>query len=138
MEMSVNSPDTIELSLPYKAEYVSVARLTTSGIASRAGFDIETVEDIKVAVSEVCNRIISISAGLDGHYRIIFELHKNEFVIKFTSDNKKIKCIFDDDENGLGISIIKAFMDNVEFCPHTSGYTLTMSKVVEVVSDNGL
>ena len=48
--MDTNS-EKIELRLPFKAEYVSVARLTASGIASRIGFDIEAIEDIKVAIA---------------------------------------------------------------------------------------
>lgn len=134
----MDSPDKIGITLPYKAEYVSVARLTSSGIASRAGFDIETVEDIKVAVSEVCSRIISTASGFDGQYEIQFEIDKNELVIRFYSDNNKIRCIFDDDKDGLGMSIIKAFMDNVEFCPDRTGYILSMTKIIGVVSGNGL
>lgn len=131
------SPDRIGMVLPCKAEYVSVARLTTSGIASRIGFDIEIVEDIKVAVSEVCSRIISAAAGLEGQYEILFDIFKNELVITFTSDLNKIRCIFDNDEDGLGMSIINAFMDKVEFCPENN-YILSMTKTFEVNSCNGL
>jgi len=48
-----------ELALPLRAEYVSIARLTVSGVANRAGFDFDEIEDIKVSLSEVCNQIIS-------------------------------------------------------------------------------
>jgi serine/threonine-protein kinase RsbW len=130
------SPDRIVIELPFKAEYVSVARLTTSGIASRAGFDIETVEDIKVAVSEVCNRIIRVGSELDGKYKISFDIYDNELVIIFESDSELIKCIFDD-EDGLGMSIIDAFMDKVEFCPDND-YILSMVKTIGVNSNNEL
>jgi len=129
------SPDRIVIELPFKAEYVSVARLTTSGVASRAGFDIETVEDIKVAVSEVCNRIIHVGSGLEGKYRIIFDIFDDELVIAFDSDMELIKCIFDDDEDGLGMSIIDAFMDRVEFCPDND-YILSMAKTIEENSND--
>lgn len=132
------SPDRIGITLPNKADYVSVARLAASGIASRVGFDIETVEDIKVAVSEVCSRIIRTAAGQKGQYSIFFEIFHNELVITFTSDMEKVKCIFDDDEDGLGISIINAFMDKVEFCPENKDYVLSMTKTLGVISGNGL
>ena len=48
-----------KLLLPLKAEFVSVARLTGSGIANRAGFDFDAIEDIKVVLSEVCNSLIN-------------------------------------------------------------------------------
>jgi serine/threonine-protein kinase RsbW len=46
----MKSSDNIVMVLPYKPEYVSIVRLTLSGIASRMGFDIEVIEDMKVAV----------------------------------------------------------------------------------------
>ena len=131
------SSDRIEMLLPCKAEYVSVARLTVSGIASRIGFDIETVEDIKVAVSEVCSRIISATDCQDCHYTILFEIFADKLVIAFTSDMEKAKCIFDSDDDGLGMSIITAFMDKVEFCLENN-YILTMTKTFEVISDDGI
>lgn len=132
------SLDRIGMVMPYKAEYVSVARLTVSGIASRMGFDIETIEDIKVAVSEVCSRIIHVAAGIEGQYEILFDIYADKLVIAFTSDTEKTRCIFDDDESGFGISIIHAFMDKVEFCPESSNYILSMTKTFGVISGNGL
>lgn len=54
----MNDPNTISLNLPAKAEYVSVARLTASGISSSMGFDFDAIEDIKVSISEVLGKII--------------------------------------------------------------------------------
>ena len=36
--------DVISLLLPLKAEYVSLIRLTTSGIANRIGFNIDEID----------------------------------------------------------------------------------------------
>lgn len=46
--------DVIELRIPRKAEYVSVARLAVSGIASRMNFSYDELEDIKLAMGEAC------------------------------------------------------------------------------------
>lgn len=46
--------DLIEIRIPSKSEYVSVVRLTASGIANRLGFSYEDIEDIKVAIGEAC------------------------------------------------------------------------------------
>jgi len=58
--------DTVSVLIPPKAEYVSIARLTASGIASRMGFDIDEIEDIKVSISEVINRMIDKGIPSDG------------------------------------------------------------------------
>ena len=44
--------DKIELTLPNKPEYVSIARLTASVIANNMGFAIKEIEDIKVEIGE--------------------------------------------------------------------------------------
>ena len=54
-----NVSKEIDLVVPVLTEMVRVVRLTVSGIASTIGFEIDTIEDIKVAVAEVCNRIIT-------------------------------------------------------------------------------
>jgi serine/threonine-protein kinase RsbW len=119
--------DKIELLLPFKAEYVSVARLTTSGVAGRAGFDIETVEDIKIAVAEVCNKLIQTGSRFTNLYRIVFDIQDDKLKITFHCEDKSIKCIFNDKDEMFGASIIRAFMDDVELCPSGS-YIISMSK----------
>jgi len=123
--------DKITLSLPCKAEYVSVARLTAAGVAYRMGFDIDTVEDIKVAVSEVCSRLINVSGKNNGGYEILYEVYGSKLIITLSSDIERAGCIFEDDEDGLGVSIIKAFMDEVEFCPDSRERILSMTKYIE-------
>ena len=49
--------DLIRFSVPGKPEYVSVVRLAISSAANTAGFDVEDIEDIKIAVSEVCTQV---------------------------------------------------------------------------------
>ena len=54
----MKKPVDVTLSLPAYSEFVSVARLTLSGIATRMHFSIEDIEDIKIAISEACTNII--------------------------------------------------------------------------------
>lgn len=131
-----SSTDRIELILPFKAEFVSVARLTASGIASRVGFDIDTIEDIKVSVAEVCNRIINSVKKTNGNYSIVFEILPGKFVITFNSSEDGLSNIFREEDDELGVSIINAFMDQVDFCPANT-YILSMSKSSEGVSRDG-
>lgn len=122
--------DRVELALPYKPEYVSIARLTVSGIASRVGFDIDTIEDIKVSVAEVCNRIVRAGEGLNDSYKIVFAIHEHKIDISFHCEGNTFDSIFSSEEDELGISIINAFMDEVEFRPDSCS-VLSMSKAVE-------
>ena len=120
--------DIIELSMPFKASFVSISRLTASGIASKAGFSIDDIEDIKVTVSEVCSKIIERGSETANLYKIIFCVLEDELRILFDCEDKSIRCIFDQSNDGLSISIIKALMDKVELCPNNN-YILSMSKI---------
>ena len=121
--------DNIKLFLPFKAEYVIVARLTASGVASRIGFDIDTIEDIKVAVSEVCNKFVNLGSKIANDFTVIFNVGLNKLTITFDCNDKSLRCIFDENDE-FGVSIITALMDEVEF--HTENdYIFSISKVLE-------
>jgi serine/threonine-protein kinase RsbW len=44
----------IELTFPARGDLIVLARLVTSAISARAGFDIEELEDLRLAVGELC------------------------------------------------------------------------------------
>ncbi len=46
--------DRIELRFPARGDLIVLARLVTSAISARAGFDIEELEDLRLAVGELC------------------------------------------------------------------------------------
>ena len=121
--------DNIELTLPFKAEYVSVARLVSSSIASRIGFDIDTIEDIKVAIAEVCNKFVQVGSQAVENYKIVFEVSSDKFRVLFYCDDSSLGCIFGDGNEELGVSIMSALMDDVDFCTNNE-YLLSMSKVL--------
>jgi serine/threonine-protein kinase RsbW len=129
-DLKFEDDNTIELVLPFKAEYVSIVRLTASGVANRIGFDIETIEDIKVAIAEVCNKFINTGSKIASKYSIKFQIFAKELVIMFDCEDKALKCIFDEEQDGLGISIINALMDNVEYCTNDN-YLFSMAKTLE-------
>jgi anti-sigma regulatory factor (Ser/Thr protein kinase) len=55
--------EVVELSIPVKADLVVLARLTAATVASRAQFDVEEIEDLRLAVDELC---ISLVEGMEG------------------------------------------------------------------------
>ncbi|MCC5909515.1 MAG: ATP-binding protein [Clostridiaceae bacterium] len=137
--MNKKSNDVITLSVPNKPEYVSVIRLTVSGIANRMGFDIEEIEDIKVAISEACTNAIT--------HGICEE--ENKFVVDFFTEEEKLTIYVYDNgkgclssniktpnigelkEGGLGVFIIKSLMDDVEITSNNGkGTVIKMTKRV--------
>lgn len=50
--------DIVELSIPVRADLVVLARLTAATVASRASFDVEEIEDLRLAVDELCVSLV--------------------------------------------------------------------------------
>ncbi|MDQ3148287.1 MAG: hypothetical protein M3R01_15405 [Actinomycetota bacterium] len=55
--------EAVRLTLPARPELLRVARLTAAGLAGRLGFSIDDVEDVKIAVDELCFALV----GMHGH-----------------------------------------------------------------------
>lgn len=51
---TLTAGDRIELTFPARGDLIVLARLVTSAISARAGFDIEELEDLRLAVGELC------------------------------------------------------------------------------------
>ncbi|MTI68434.1 MAG: histidine kinase [Firmicutes bacterium] len=136
-----NNKDHIKLSLPNKPEFVSVARLTASSIASRIGFNIEDIEDIKVAIGEACtNAIQHSSLNESDSYEIEFILDIDKLII-YIRDEGNGKCkkdiktpnVEELKESGLGLFIIKTLMDEVKCIScEDKGTEIRMVKRIEV------
>ncbi|HOL84215.1 ATP-binding protein [Thermoclostridium caenicola] len=104
--------DSVSVLVPAKAEYVSVVRLTASGIASRLGFDIDDIEDIKVSISEVISRMIDKRVS-SGRIAIDFHLFSDSIRIDFRLSDSSPKDIFAGGADDLAFEIIRSLMDEV-------------------------
>lgn len=125
--------DKITLIIPLKSEYVSIARLTASGIASRTGFSIDDIEDIKVAVSEVFNKLIAgkeTSGIKTPECKIEFIIEKEKISILVYISPEDIDNNMSDSEDELSLRIINVLMDNVEFT-EKGEYIIKMTKLLK-------
>jgi serine/threonine-protein kinase RsbW len=48
----------ITLTFPADAEFLRLVRLTSADVGSRAGFDYEEIDDLKIGVSELCSLVL--------------------------------------------------------------------------------
>lgn len=101
--------EKFNFTLPAKAENLTILRLTTSAIASKMGFDIDKIEDLKLCVSEVCNIGIATKKLED-------------FKLEYLVGDKEIQIIFKDlkldtEVENLEMSkmILQALIEDVEF-----------------------
>jgi len=114
--------DILKFSVPGKPEYVGTVRLAISSLANYAGFDIEAVEDIKVAVSEACTNVVCHGkSNREESYEVACEVGDGRIIISVVDQaggydmSKYQRPMMDTPkEGGLGLFIIKALMDEVD------------------------
>lgn len=130
--------ETIKMEITANPEYVSIIRLTTSGIANKVGFCIDDIEDLKVAISEACTNAIKHSS--DDRFTIIYSIIENGLTIEIIDngkgyDRKTVSKPDIDDlkESGMGLFIIKALMDEVTVeSEEGNGTSIKMTKYLGV------
>lgn len=54
----------VELRLPPAAEHLRLARFAAADAASRAGLDLDAVDDVRLAVSELCSLLMGSGASI--------------------------------------------------------------------------
>lgn len=148
--------NVIEMKLPAEAEYVSLIRLTLSGVFSRAGASYDDIEDAKIAVSEaVTNAVKHAYKGedVDAAIYLCFEIYEDKIRVVVSDqgqsfdyeEKKKELGRYQEDENidflregGLGLFLIESLMDEVKV-NKDNGVTISMIKYIkkEQVRNNG-
>jgi len=119
----------VELSIPGRPEYVSVARLAILGVASRMRFSYDEVEDIRLAVGEACTTAIERANGmgqLGQEIRVRCLIDNAKLIVEVCDNvggsNAEPPMPPDaDEERGLGGVLIRILMDDVS--THTNSGT---------------
>jgi hypothetical protein len=68
----VPASQRVELSLPAQPELLFLARMTAAAVASRADFGFDQVEDLRLAIDELCITLAG-EDGADGRVHLVFE-----------------------------------------------------------------
>ena len=79
-----NIPE-VHLALPATPEFVRLARVTATGLASRAGFSIDEVEDLRLAIDELCFTLIG-SKGREGRLELLYRLDGSALEVRGSVD----------------------------------------------------
>jgi len=126
-------------SFPSDVEYLEKIEKTSAKIASAAGFDESTVDDISIALTELVNNAIHHGNKNDSNKTV---------TVSFEVDDKKISISISDQgagfspnavsdpihpdnlmaDNGRGIYLVKALMDEVDYNISETGTKVTISK----------
>lgn len=136
-------PDpAIELEIPARPEYVALARLVVSSLAStRRDLTEDRVDDLKLAVSEACTNAIEAHGAVDSDDSVV--LRCAEFPDRVEVDVEDRGHGFDPEslpehppvtdperlnfERGLGIPLIRTLVDDVAIASSRGGTLVRMT-----------
>ena len=121
---------TVRLTIPAKAEYITLVRLALSGLSRLRPLSEETLGDLKLAVTEACSNSVRHGYGDagEGTVEILYELLPDRFVVEVADDGPGFDPQGDRgseedlEEGGLGIAIIKAVSDEFEAGERSQGH----------------
>lgn len=109
--------DVVKLEFPAKPDYILAVRLAVSAVAERAGFDIEDIEDLKVATAEACMLLlaacpdsVSIKITIDSGIRI-----------DLSAPGAGAEAEADDDTAELSRCLLEALVDKCDFTGGSDG-----------------
>src|SRR3954470_14226412 len=81
---------TVRLTIPAKAEYITLVRLALSGLSQLRPLSDETLGDLKLAVTEACSNSVrhAYRDGREGAVQVIYELHADRLVVEVRDDGQ--------------------------------------------------
>lgn len=107
-------PDEVELSLPAKPELLSLARLTVAALAARAEFDYEEIEDLRLAIDELCSPLVG-SGTPTGQLHLRYLWDRSWLEVSCSVDGLAVSdsgnSDVDADERELSDRILEALVD---------------------------
>ena len=120
----------VRLTIPAKAEYITLGRLALTAIARVRPLSEETLSDIKLALTEACTNSVrhAYREGRAGTVEILYQIEPDRLVVEVADDGQGFEPADlggrgngDLSEGGLGIAIIRAVADEVEIDERESG-----------------
>ncbi|HEX4905554.1 MAG TPA: hypothetical protein VFU93_08890 [Acidimicrobiales bacterium] len=75
--------EEVKLTMPAVPQLLRVARLTAAGLAGRLGFNFDEIEDVKIAVDELCFALVG-TKGRDGDLTVTYRLLADALEIEGT------------------------------------------------------
>ena len=135
--------DYVKLDIPAKAEFVSLGRLALSGLLrSRGGYSEDAVADLKLALTEACSNSVRHAYDHDqGQVHLEFTVHTSCVTVLIRDEGGGFHEDDDDcpecrnlgdfrlAEGGMGISIIRAVVDDFDLRkPDEGGTVLVLTK----------
>ncbi len=132
--MSISDGRSVEVRIPSRLGFEKVAMETVASMAKLMGFSQDRIDNLKTAVAEACINAMEHGNKLDSSIPVgvILSMNPGELEIKVLDGGKGMttppptpdidrKMSGDQDPRGMGMFLIRALVDEVEWVPNTEG-----------------
>ncbi len=115
----MSTPSDLWLAMPSRAENVALVRQAFGGLADAVGLAEPVLADVKTAVSEACNNVVVHAyGGGEGPLQVGARTAGHELSVLVRDQGEGIRptpVVNDQAVHGVGLSLIQALTDRVEF-----------------------
>ena len=116
----------VRLEVPAAPEFLRISRIMAAGVASRVGFTLDEVEDLRIAIDELCFALVG-GRGRSGTIRIRYLLDTDELAVegagRFTDGLGNDPVL-----SALSNQILAAVVDECELSAGDEGPTFRLVK----------
>ncbi len=115
----------VRLEVPASPEFLRITRIMVAGVASRLGFTLDEVEDLRIAIDELCFALVG--KGRTGSVALRYEMLDDGLAVEgvghFTDDGHNQPVL-----SPMSHQILGAMVDEVELGAGPEGPTFRMVK----------
>lgn len=130
----VTAPDEVKLAVPAMPEFLRFIRVTAAGLGSRLGFTYDQVEDLRLAIDELCFSLTG-SSGRPGMVNVRFLVDEDSLEVLAEGS-------FQDGRETLPTSewakvILAALVDEYELLSEPGGPAIRLVKRRTPIGESG-
>jgi serine/threonine-protein kinase RsbW len=107
-EVPTSHPDGIEITVPLRVEFAATLRTVVAAIGSDAGFSVDELDDLRLALSEVFS-VLAENTAAGGRARVSCSLAAGELSVTVAADPPGSPIALDD----LATNILESVTDAV-------------------------
>lgn len=122
-ETSIDTVVSFTLVVAASNDHISFARVTTTSAAAKLGFDYDAVEDIRIAVSELCGTLIA-NAIPGSELTIACRGDRNGITVTGRAPITEVTAVAEPDE--LSEQVLQAVVDTHSFTTDGTEVQFTM------------
>ena len=112
--------------MPLRAEFIATLRTMAASVGADAGFSIDEIDDLRLAISEVVSSLVDIECSPDDRVAAAFDLHGDGVTVTITTDRDGAVVELDD----LAATILDSVVDRYD----VDGANVTLTKIASEVS----